>query len=181
MLGTKGKNSGNTIHAGIDPWSKNYTIYSTYLLRYGIVLVPAGIGCIINGRERGKGCSADTADRLSADLGTSTTDIFVQRSRTLKWNIDGALEQCPRTYFSFLFFFSFFSFLRSMIMRLQPDIESRMKYRRDRGKINSRLLFEGIEFRNFYPRFLVLYPMQYCLKTNKIWSLSTNTSYLQER
>lgn len=49
---------------------------------YGIVLVPAGIGCIINGRERGKGCSADTADRLSADLGTSTTDIFVQRSRT---------------------------------------------------------------------------------------------------
>lgn len=64
--------------------SKNYTIYSTYLLRYGIVLVPAGIGCIINGRERGKGCSADTADRLSADLGTSTTDIFVQRSRTLK-------------------------------------------------------------------------------------------------
>lgn len=64
--------------------SKNYTIYSTHLLRYGIVLVPAGIGCIINGRERGKGCSADTADRLSADLGTSTTDIFVQRSRTLK-------------------------------------------------------------------------------------------------
>lgn len=31
-----------------------------------------------------------------------------------------------------------------MIMRLQPaDIESRMKYRRDGGKINSRLLFEG--------------------------------------
>lgn len=33
-----------------------------------------------------------------------------------------------------------------MIMRLQPaDIESRMKYRRDGGKINSRLLFEGTE------------------------------------
>lgn len=123
--------------------SKNYTIYSTYLLRYGIVLVPAGIGCIINGRERGKGCSADTADRLSADLGTSTTDIFVQRSRTLKWNIDGALEQCPRPNVFFFFLFPF-PFFRSMIMRLQPaDIESRMKYRRDGGKINSRLLFEG--------------------------------------
>ena len=56
----------------------------THLLRYGIILVSAGVGCVINGGERSEGCSADTADRLSADLGTSTTDIFVQRSRTLK-------------------------------------------------------------------------------------------------
>lgn len=49
----------------------------------------------------------------------------------------------PKTERIFLFPFPFF---RSMIMRLQPaDIESRMKYRRDGGKINSRLLFEGTE------------------------------------
>lgn len=57
----------------------------------------------------------------------------------------------PKNVFFFpLFLFFFFSFLRSMIMRLQSDIESRMKYRRDRGKINSRPSFEGIKFRNIF-------------------------------
>lgn len=35
---------------------------------------------------------------------------------------------------------------------MPADIESRMKYRGDRGKINSRPLFEGMD--KFHPRFL---------------------------
>lgn len=52
-------------------------------MRYGVVFVTAGVGCVINGGERGEGRRADTADRLLADLRTGAADIFVQRSRTL--------------------------------------------------------------------------------------------------
>lgn len=54
-----------------------------YLVRYGVVFVTAGVGCVINGRERGEGRRADATDRFLADLRTSAADIFVQCSRTL--------------------------------------------------------------------------------------------------
>lgn len=53
-------------------------------MRYGVVFVSAGVGCVINGGERGEGRRADTADRFLADLRTGAADIFVQRSRTLQ-------------------------------------------------------------------------------------------------
>lgn len=67
---------------------------------------------------------------------------------------------CVRTmpeksvFLSFSFFFSplpFFFFYDNEVA-MPADIESRMKYRGDRGKINSRPLFEGMD--KFHPRFL---------------------------
>lgn len=55
----------------------------TYLMRYGIVFITAGVGCVINGGERGEGRRTDATDGFLADLRTSTADILVQRSRTL--------------------------------------------------------------------------------------------------
>jgi len=54
-----------------------------YLVRYGVVFITAGVGCVINGGERGEGRRADATDGFLADLRTSTADILVQRSRTL--------------------------------------------------------------------------------------------------
>lgn len=56
---------------------------AAYLVRYGIVFIAAGVGCVINGGERGEGCRADATDGFLADLRTSTADILVQCSRTL--------------------------------------------------------------------------------------------------
>lgn len=54
-----------------------------YLVRYGVVFITAGVGCVINGGERGESRRSDATDGLLADLRTSTADILVQRSRTL--------------------------------------------------------------------------------------------------
>lgn len=56
---------------------------AAYLVRYRVVFVATGVGCVINGGDGGEGRCADTTDRFLADLRTSTADIFVQRSRTL--------------------------------------------------------------------------------------------------
>jgi len=56
---------------------------AAYLVRYGVVFVTPGVGCVINGRERGEGRRADSTDRFLVDLRTSAADIFVQSSRTL--------------------------------------------------------------------------------------------------